>query len=234
MASIKAMVAFSLVAAAGLLFLLLAWSGGAIQARADGSDVSAQEMVADTLPCTSPSESPNFEVYGLGEAFEGLELAEVLRRCDIPYPGEPVSANYVSYIYGDCDLGQVGDDRVACQPPLEIQSWPSCHRSRADYQPGMVKSATTPLSDLNGAQRLAFRNDRIEVYTGRTTVVLLSTNLRLLLDATDQLGRQDLLESTDWVKSRQNGESRRGGIAIHQDSVRAPADGATEGTLTCA
>jgi hypothetical protein len=53
-------------------------------------------------------------------------------RCDDPIePNEPVRANYVGYIYGDCSIAS-GDE--ACAPPLEVQVWPACIRNHSTYQ----------------------------------------------------------------------------------------------------
>lgn len=65
----------------------------------------------------------DFPVYYVGETFDAHPLVAVLRRKDTgSHPDEPIRANYVSFIYGDCDAG--GD--LGCAPPLEVQTSPAC------------------------------------------------------------------------------------------------------------
>jgi hypothetical protein len=82
------------------------------------------------LPCTTADRPANFHVFWLGPRFEGLDLSAVLRRCDKPYPGEPLRANWVSFIYGTCEISPEQTEG-GCAPPLEVQSSPACERFSA-------------------------------------------------------------------------------------------------------
>jgi hypothetical protein len=71
------------------------------------------------VPCVSVEQSLNFVNYWAGASFDGLGLTAAIRRCDKAQADDPGRANYVSYVYGDCDpAGEEG-----CAPPIEIQSW---------------------------------------------------------------------------------------------------------------
>jgi hypothetical protein len=230
------LVSLSVLALAGLGILAFAWSGGTESSAQDNraaEDLASKAIVADTLRCTDAAEEPNFDTYGLGESYGDLGLVETLRRCDTPYPGERVAANYVSYIYGDCELEQVGDDRLGCQPPLEIQTWPSCHRSLADYPEGTVESRSTRLSNLNGAQRYQFGKDWIEIYSQDETIVLFSTDPDTLRAAADRVGEQSYVASRAWLDQSEAQGRILDEIQIDRAEVSEAVSGAVEGALEC-
>jgi hypothetical protein len=111
-----------------------------------------------------------FALYSLGDSFEGLPLTAITRREDAPQPSERVPADYVGFIYGDCvALGEQG-----CPPPLEVQIWPACLRSLADYS---LTPAGPPLEHeptiVRGVPAAFFDQGlRLELYTGDVTVVV--------------------------------------------------------------
>jgi hypothetical protein len=111
-----------------------------------------------------------FALYSVGDSFENLPLHAITRRDDAPHPAERVRADYVGFVYGDC----VASDEQGCPPPLEIQVWPACERSIADY-------SLTPTGDplphestfVRGAPAAWFEDGlRLEVYSGDVTVVV--------------------------------------------------------------
>jgi hypothetical protein len=201
------------------------------QAGAAGSSTSGESAantplagdddLSHTLPsCTGPTETPVFTTYDLGESFEGLPLVAKLRRCDAPFPGEPVRANYVSYIYGDCQIPE-GDE--ACSPPIEIQSWPACERSLADYsfgpEPGEEEFPHENIVRRGVPGALFDAERRLELYTGGTTVVVFG-------DDPAQVSR-----AADAVRSVASGLDSLLGDG---GPLPAPAKGAVEGSLSCA
>jgi hypothetical protein len=182
----------------------------------------------DVLPCTGPDEPTNFPFYSLGVEFEAIPFTAELRRCDDPFPGEPVRANYVSYIYGDCVVapadGQTEFDE-GCAPPLEIQTWPSCERSLADYEfePGIPYSF-----DEFGLQRgvPAYSFDdgtRVELYTGTSVIVIFGDDPAQLLRAISAI-RPEPAESPPGPPSL---------LASGGGDLPVPAPGATTGELRC-
>jgi hypothetical protein len=114
-----------------------------------GRSVGCPSSVSDSdttryEQCENSGTAVPFRAFSLGATFEDLPAVAALRRCDDPYVNEAVHANYVSYIYGDCEINpQLDDDR--CTPPLEIQSWPACERSFADYTFNEVATLFTGL-----------------------------------------------------------------------------------------
>lgn len=225
-----------------VLFLLFAtvltgWMLGSLSKAEvkDGvSNTIDKNFLAESLPCTGPSEPANFRAFGLGDSFSGLKLVAALRRCDLPYPGEPVSANYVSYIYGDCKLEEVEAGRDSCQPPLEIQSWPACQRSLSDYDSTMIEDTVKQLPDVRGAKTLSFGGGRVEFYTGDSTVVAFASDDRLLKGVDQSLGEQSYIESTRWLATE--GASRNGedaALSADRSAIGPAAVGAVEGSLRC-
>jgi hypothetical protein len=140
------------------------------------------------LPCTASDQAANFGVYSAGPTFEGMNVSMTFRRCDLPYPLEGVRANFVSYIYGTCDVAP--EDETGCKPPIEIQSWPSCERSLGDYA---LDPTGAPLHDelltLRGAPAAKFER-RLEVYTGDSTVVVFGDDEAQIRRAVDALRQE--------------------------------------------
>lgn len=153
-----------------------------------------------------------FPLYWLGESFEGLPLTATTRRNDPPDTAQRVHANYVSFIYGDCAAA----DESGCAPPLEVQVWPACERSLADYA---LTPAGEPVPHLatvvRGVPAAYFENGlRLELYTGTVTVVVFGLDPGRLARAAAALRAANALASTRPV-------------------LPPPAVGATTGTLGC-
>ncbi len=160
-----------------------------ISATADSEPVPtplATLKSEDLVPCTNPGEAANFTTYSVGTKLGKHTNTEVLRRCDLPYPGEPVRANYVSYIYGSCEIGD-GDE--GCAPPLEVQTWPACERARGDYTvAGGAEYPSEAIGEIEGAPAEQFDAGlRAEVYTQDSTVVVFGDDAKLVREALDEL-----------------------------------------------
>lgn len=153
-----------------------------------------------------------FPLYSPGDDFEGMPLKAIVRRVDQPYPGEAVTANFVSFAYGDCSAAS--DE--ACPLPLEVQIWPACERSPADY-------ALTPGDDALPREELKVRGVpaaffeeglRLELYTGNVTVVVFG------------LDREQIARAARALKGV-NRALNRG------QNMPPPFAGAMEGRLAC-
>jgi hypothetical protein len=153
-----------------------------------------------------------FPLYSLGDTFEGLPLKAIVRRADEPYVGEDVTANFVSFTYGDC----FAEGDLGCPFPIEVQVWPACERSRADY-------ALTPEGDALPSEDLRVRGVpaafyeeglRLELYSGDVTVVIFG------------LEREQTMRAARALKGV-NGALGRG------ENLPPPAAGALEGELDC-
>jgi hypothetical protein len=157
----------------------------------------------------------DFSLYYLGESFEGLALTSITQRDDPAEPNEPVRANYVGYIYGDCTIAS-GDE--ACAPPLEVQVWPACTRNYSTYQLTPTPGSQLPHTDIvvRGAPGAVFEEGhRLEVYTGAETVVIFGDDEAQLFRAADSLA------------------SVNGGGIGPGDPLPAPVAKAMAGTLSC-
>jgi len=215
-------------------FLFLNWAlGTGFPGKVNAARSTANEgRLAETLPCTAADEPVNFLTFGVGGSLDGLALTEVLRRCDHPYPGEPVAANYVSYIYGGCDpTDPAQDGRDSCQPPLEIQTWPACQRSLADYS-GAVLKGFEPLPDRRGATRVMSGDGRVEIYTGDVTGVVFLPDPEVLMKAADGIGFQPYLESRDWIRPHAN-EERPEELRAETSLVSPARGGSLKGEIRC-
>lgn len=158
----------------GLALVLMAAAGGEGMPTDPRPEVVSTigerpvRTVPSALACTEATEPANFRLYSLGASFEGLPLTTVIRRCDNAPPAELVGldgrANYVSFIYGDCQPPPGGD--AGCAPPLEVQVWPACERSVADYPADLRPS----LTQRRGVPSAAIA-DRIELYADSTVVI---------------------------------------------------------------
>lgn len=148
---------------------------------------------ANWLPCTGAEEPLNFPSFSLGEEHQGIELATVQRLCMTP-SGSPktIRPNFINYLYGECE--QTPDENGfvdgGCAPPLQVQSYPACERSLADYRLDadeaypQGKRVTLP----GGAVRVSFDGGtRVETYTGQSTVVVFGDDPKLVAGAADAL-----------------------------------------------
>jgi hypothetical protein len=174
----------ALVAAAAFLVLVgIASHRGA----SAGEDVPFDRAHSD-LDLAGARAFRSFPLFWAGESHAGLRLAAITRRT--PEPGAD-RAEYVSFLYGSC-RPRPGS---GCAPPLEIQVWPACVRTLADYR--LTPFSTEPLPHENllvrGVPAAYFQESahlaRLELYTGRVTVVLFGTTRNgLMATAADLRG----------------------------------------------
>jgi hypothetical protein len=104
----------------------------------------------------------DFPVYFVGRSFEGLAL----RPYEQSLRGRTSRRESVALLYGDCEAT---DDR-GCALPLEIESYPACARGPRSYS-GPGASPDRRLR-LRGVPAAAFGDDRLELYTRDTTIVV--------------------------------------------------------------
>ena len=170
--------AFAALAAGAVAAAMLLATGSRADVPASAGAAGAPRS---TFSRTEARGFTEFPLYDLGDSFEGLPLTAVLRRRDKPYPGEPIRPNNVAFIYGDC---QAGNDS-GCAPPLEVKTWPACVRNPSVYDiPGGADERAT----VRGVPaRFYERWTRLELSTGRVTVVLYGTGRRDLLRAAARL-----------------------------------------------
>jgi hypothetical protein len=189
-------------------------------ALAIGLAAAAATLIARSSAGGGPSARPHtaqtkaqttkYTAYSLGSSFEGLPLTAKLRRLEDARPGERFGPDFFSYIYGDC---KATGDR-SCPSPLEVQSWAACKRNLSSYA---LTPDGRPLPHRNtkirGVPAAIFEDGyRLEVYTGRTTVVIFGvqpTQIRRAADAIRAVG------------------------ASKTSTLPPPAPGALQGKLAC-
>jgi hypothetical protein len=171
-------VALLFVAAAAAGVAVFAGSGAAVDpAPAPGRYAPPQS----TFSVAAARAFAEFPVYNVGNRFRDLPLVAVLRRADAAAEaGEPVAADYVSFVYGDCEPRAGG-----CAPPLEVQVWPACVRNPSvlSYVGLGTPEATTvrgvPATFLDEGPGAA----RLELTTGRATVVVFGSSREQVTEA---------------------------------------------------
>jgi hypothetical protein len=152
-----------------------------------------------------------------------------MRRCDAPYPGEAIRANYVSYIYGDdCPPGP--DE--GCAPELEIQSWPACERTLSDYTYNGGPYPQASLGQLRGVPAVMFDyGERIELYSGSTTIVIFGRDPELTYSAVDAV-RVEPANLAPGVPLTLV-QRRAANLPLPTANLTDPVDGAMTGDLVC-
>lgn len=188
-------------------------------AAADESPIPANEL----LPCDGENDPTGFPVYSVGPVFEGLSMTLSYRRCDVPWPEEVVRANFVSFMYGDCTVPE-GVDNGGCAPPLEIQSWPTCERNLGSIEP-MPSGETLQYSQIqvNGTPAASFDDGlQVEVFTGRTTVVVFGDSAAQVLRAAAAIQAQP-----------QGNPLAFPATASSSDPLPDPIPGIVEGDVPC-
>jgi hypothetical protein len=183
--------------------------------------------------CSARTAVPRI-AYDLGARFEALPAEHPEYIC-IPAPRRPrevqsgplVAWGYVSVVYGTCDASQ-----GSCAPPLEIQDAPQCARNPNSYNhnPGfppepeaenVYPSQRVRLSPAPWIPALALeQGQRIEVFAGRTTVVVFATDARLAKRAGDALARAIAREDPRSSARRLRAEARQPGDGAACHSFR--------------
>jgi hypothetical protein len=121
-----------------------------------------------------------YPVYGAGRRIDALGLAGIT----LQPPESEVGSGFVSMRYGACRLSAGSEPR--CTYPLEIQTWRACTRDEGTSHPPSV-------STERGARVGRFTDRTLEVYTGRSTVVIDAPSAQVARDVVRLLHAQNLL-----------------------------------------
>lgn len=200
-------------------------SGEAATLAEDWVSTPALVKRGEALPCTGLKAPINFEVLSAGSQVAGLPMTDTIRRCDTASPADESPANRITYVYGDCELPE---GEGGCAPPLQIQTWPACQRSKAGYSFEGKPLPFRRLPSHGGAEVVEFNfalESRIEVYTKSSTVVIFADNRELALEAIESLAPQEVGEVPVTNPANLRGAPPAG--------LAAPSDGAVEGDLPC-
>ncbi len=192
----------SALSAAAVLFLVFA---------------AAPPAAAPARDCGSKGRLTILTHYWAGPSYSGLALTRESGQC--ARRSARREDTIVGFIYGSCTppSGEGG-----CSPPLEIQNWPACKRNLHSYKPppGVPQAIPPPkLTTVRGVPAATFEGDpgRLEVYTGRTTVVIFASGDTQARAVADNL---------------QKAPTSRHGVTASQP-LPPPARGALEGKLRC-
>ncbi len=129
--------------------------------------------------CPRRDKRPDFPVFDLGRRFQGIPRLSITRECQrlsslggIDPTARAHRVNNVSVIYGRC---RGRGRRRECNDPVSVQTWPACERTLPSYResPGGPVLAHRKLT-VRGAPAAMF-SDRLELYTGDSTVVVFAS-----------------------------------------------------------
>lgn len=124
-----------------------------------------------------------YRLYYAGAEVAGFSLEEILGD-----PSENNQKSAFNFIYGTCELE--GEDHPSCSPPIEIQVSSTCHRWFSAI------TGKRHLYDFRGAKATGLKGTPgprspsegpIEIFTGRTTVVIWAEDRNILKTAAHQL-----------------------------------------------
>lgn len=197
---------------------------GSAAATDPASDAPGLHRDFSLKPCRE-----RFAQFHVGSAFQGHALTAHVRTCTAPEPERTVAAgggidpdsrgrsNFESWIYGTCEARP--DE--GCAPPLEIQSWPACERSPADYNAGPPGAAgqiqPKETLQLRGLPARLYEDASLELNAAEVTVVIFGHSREQLVAAAEAL--RTSADSPITVEPEQK--------------LPLPAPGAENGTLSC-
>jgi hypothetical protein len=141
----------------------------------------------------------HYPLYYVGESYDSLPLSFAGLG---PGSGEGTRRAW-SFGYGDCEPPE---GEGGCPLPLEVQNWSICTRF-----PSLYPGPTPKTESVHGAQTLP-AGGGLDVYTGRTTVVIFGQSAR----------RAEIVESL-----------RRVADDVESSRLPPPVPGALEGKLAC-
>lgn len=149
-----------------------------------------------------------YPLYFAGTAFEGLPLTAIDAQRGWARNGEPTGVDEVMFAYGTCTV-PAEVDGGGCAVPLTVQVWSACER----YQ-GLYGFPADEELTIRGTDAAFYENfKRLEVYTGRVTVVLFGTGRDQLLGAAGALhGVNNPVTTGDALPARA-GRATRGNVA---------------------
>jgi hypothetical protein len=207
-----------------LLCLLLLIQVGGAGGHDTRPNAEQQGWDYSLKPCTE-----GFAHFHVGSSFQGHPLKDHSRICTKADPERTSAAggevdpdslgrsNFDSYVYGTCE--PKGGE--ACAPPLEIQSWPACERSAADYNAGLPGAAhlIAPVEtlQLRGVPVRLYADASLELSTRAVTVVIWGHS------------REQLLAAAKALRTEPGAPFQ----ARPQEELPAPVPGSQTGTLSC-
>jgi hypothetical protein len=225
----KAALLLSLALASLVLVSQVAGAGG--DDRASGSAAAANRggALSAQRDLSLKSCGERFANFHVGSMFAGHALTAHVRRCTRPEPERTVAdrgaidpdslgrSNFESWVYGTC----AASADQGCAPPLEVQSWPACERSSADYNAGPPGRAQ-PIEpratfEVRGVPARLYDDGSLELSTGDVTVVIFGRD------------RAQLMAAAEALRTPANAPV---GVGV-QEKLPPPVPGAQNGTLDC-
>lgn len=153
----------------------------------DYRDAAAVEE--GTSSCARP-----LVAYDAGPELAGLKVTHREALCSSRPP-------HIFVVYGTCHA----ESDTGCAPPLEVQTYRACDRSPADYTRAGRRLRPRRATTIRGVPARSYGDGRLELSTGKLTVVIFGRSKQL----------------------------RERAAAALQPALRPPVPGAQEGKLRC-
>lgn len=198
----------------------IAAGAGLSVAGAGGQSTSDDAPPGKLARCDAPQED-----FDAGASVQGVRLTHRDALCTQADPERSQSAgggidpdsytraHYTLAVYGTCEA----TSDTGCAPPLQIQTWPACERSPADYSVGGKPLAPTEVLNIRGVPARFYGANRLEISAGDVTVVMFGDSREILINAAAALRTRP-------------GSPRAVGA---DQMLPAPVPGAEDGTLSC-
>jgi hypothetical protein len=196
---------------------------------------AAVAAVPDIDRVISPDDAAKFDQFALysgGNASGSWDLTDIIQTEQEPTQALQEAGitnwdNNITFEYGSCTVPKDSTEG-GCADPLQIQIWPACDRSIADYpKPGSFgfDYTRTTLLDVPAALVDEGGGDgRVELYTGAVTLVIFAPS------TDDAVAASKALKPINQLARDAGGTVGSDG---YMTSLPPPVDGAMDGTLTC-
>lgn len=207
--------------AIGMITVVVAGTAGGQAGGGTGPNQAAEQASLDHSLKNCDTQSDEFTA---GQSVAALERVHREVVCTQPEPVRTEAAggidpaslgrgNFVASIYGTCNA----TSDQGCAPPLQIQTWPACERSAADYTLEGRRLEPSEILSIRGVPARFYGSDRLELSTGDVTVVVFGNSRALMLAAAGAL--RTTATSPHSVRAAEN--------------LPAPVSGSEDGTLPC-
>lgn len=132
---------------------------------------------AETPSLSEVEAFDGFHVYYAGEEVAGLPLTSISEHPPVRDGDE--RSSFWNFGYGDCTPPPDG----GCPVPIAVQSWSTCYR----WFNMSHRKRKPHLANLRGAKASGIGGRELEIFTGRSTVVIFAYSNSLAMAAARQL-----------------------------------------------
>lgn len=140
-----------------------------------GNDTLVEKR-ADQIDLRPARQFDKFPLYYLGRSYRGFPLTDD-GRWEIRAYARGAKSEPVFFAYGPCEPAPDSEES-ACNPPVSMATFPACALPLSQYRRKLSQHRGVPFLD---------RGTRVEVFTGRVTVVIQTEPPYHAIDAVDAM-----------------------------------------------